>query len=354
MERLSSLDAGFLEAEDADRHISLAVGGLSVLEGPMPEFATVIDGIADRIRSAPRFRQVLRTHALDLHPPEWVEDGDFDHRRHIRLAGLPRPGDDRTLFRFAADVMERRLDRDRPLWECWIIEGLENDRWAILFKIHHCIADGVATMHLFAGLSDAGSADISTTDRRAERTAPSAAPKSFGLDPRQWIRDTRQLAGSMAHATTLVFHGATEVASGLVRPAGNAAFNGPVTAMRRYSAARVSRSDVDEVKQAYGVTLNDVALAAVATSFRDALIRRGIEPQRDSLRTLVPVSIRSEDAVAITDNRASVMLPRLPVDRHDLSTDSAPCTVEWSVRSQVASVKRAAYSSPPPMSCLSR
>jgi diacylglycerol O-acyltransferase / wax synthase len=156
MEHLSTLDAGFLEAEDSDRHVSLAVGGLSVIEGPMPDYESLTSAIAQRVLQVPRFRQRLHMHLLDLGSPEWVEDPNLDMTHHIRRAALPTPGDDQALFRFAADVMERRLDRERPLWECWIIEGLADDRWAMLMKIHHCIADGIATMHMFSRPSDDG------------------------------------------------------------------------------------------------------------------------------------------------------------------------------------------------------
>src|SRR5690242_3579690 len=143
MEHLSALDAAFLETEDSDRHVSLAVGGVSIIKGPMPDYDTIVPAIAERMGAIPRFRQVLRTHLLDLGPPEWEDDPDFDPHRHIHRAALPHGGDDEALHRFVADVMERRLDRDRPLWECWVVEGLADGHWALLVKIHHCIADGV-------------------------------------------------------------------------------------------------------------------------------------------------------------------------------------------------------------------
>jgi diacylglycerol O-acyltransferase len=177
MERLSTLDAGFLEAEDSDRHVSLAVGGLSVIEGPMPDYDWLVAGLRERLLAVPRLKQVLRTHPLDLGAPEWVDDVNFDVSHHLHRAAVPHPGDDRTLFRLVAEVMERRLDRDRPLWECWIIEGLDDGRWATLMKLHHCIADGIATMHMLGGLSDGGEADTfvnrirQPTNRHAGRSA---------------------------------------------------------------------------------------------------------------------------------------------------------------------------------------
>ncbi len=316
MEHLNTLDAGFLEAEDSDRHISLAVGGLSIIEGPIPDLQALHAGIAERIGKLPRARQVLRTHALDLNPPEWVDHEAFDIAHHIHRAALPQPGDDATLFRFTADVMERRLDRDRPLWECWVIEGLEDGRWALLMKIHHCIADGIATMHMLSGLSDEGDGASYATDIRAAQEKPSTGWK-LSLNPLSWAGTVRNLTATATSSALLAFEGAIEVAGGLLSPGTPSSLVGPVTAMRRISCARVDLADVNKVCDAFGVTVNDVALAAITDSFRAALIRRGEQPRRNSLRTLVPVSIRSTDAAGVTDNRVSLMLPFLPVDKED-------------------------------------
>ncbi len=319
MEHLSTLDAGFLEAEDSDRHVSLAIGGISVIDGPMPDYESLKEGIGERILKVPRFRQVLRTHFLDLGPPEWVEQPNLDLSRHIHRAALPHPGDDEALFRFAADVMERRLDRERPLWECWIIEGLADGRWAMLMKIHHCIADGIATMHMISGLSDEGERGTFATGIRAAKEAPDKllSLPSVGRNPLTWARGMWQLATSTTSAATLAVAGALEIAGGLLRPAAPSSLAGPITSMRRYSAARVCMADVAQICRESGVTVNDVALAAITASFRAALIRRGMQPQRNSLRTLVPVSIRANDAANAADNRVSLMLPFLPVDKED-------------------------------------
>jgi diacylglycerol O-acyltransferase len=319
MEHLSTLDAGFLEAEDSDRHVSLAVGGISVIDGPMPDYDSLTEGIAERIIKVPRFRQVLRTHVLDLGPPEWVDDPNMDLSQHIHRAALPHPGDDEALFRFAADVMERRLDRERPLWECWIIEGLADGRWAMLTKIHHCIADGIATMHILSGLSDEGEGETFATEIRAAKEPPSERFRlpTVSLNPLNWASGMWQLATSATSAATLAVEGAIEITGGLLRPAAPSSLAGPITTMRRYSAARVSLADVAKICRESRVTVNDVALAAITDSFRAALVRRGEQPRRNSLRTLVPVSIRSNDAMNATDNRVSLMLPFLPVDKED-------------------------------------
>ncbi|WP_123024462.1 WS/DGAT/MGAT family O-acyltransferase [Mycolicibacterium stellerae] len=317
MDHLTTLDAGFLEAEDSDRHISLAVGGLSIIEGPMPDFETFAEGIAERITRVPRFTQVLRTHLLDLSPPEWVEHRAFDVSHHIHRAALPHPGDEDALYRFVADVMERRLDRDRPLWECWFIEGLADGQWAILMKMHHCIADGISTMHMISGLSDNGKEASFATEIGAARRGQDGRvglPK-LNLNPLSWVGGAWNLATNAASAASLAFEGALEVTAGILRPAPASSLNGPVSSMRRFSSARVSLDDVAKVRQAFGVTVNDVALAAITGSYRAALVRRGEQPRRNSLRTLVPVSIRSNDAADVADNRVSLMLPFLPVDK---------------------------------------
>lgn len=318
MERLSTLDAGFLEAEDSDRHVSLAVGGLSIIEGPMPEFDSLMTSVAERIVKVPRFKQVLRMHPLDLSPPEWVEQETFDMSHHIHRAALPHPGDDAALFRLVADVMERRLDRERPLWECWIIEGVTDGRWALLVKIHHCIADGIATMHMISGLSDNGGGPDYSSDIRAAQHKPTDAGKfNLNLNPMSWVGGLWNLASSATGTAMMALEGAVEVTGALLRPAATSSLNGPVTTMRRFSSARVSLDDVEKVCHAFGVTINDVALAAVTDSFRAALVRRGEQPRRTSLRTLVPVSVRSNTAQDVADNRVSLMLPFLPVDKED-------------------------------------
>lgn len=300
------LDASFLEAEDSDRHVSLAIGSVSVMEGPMPDDDVLMTWLEERVEGVPRFRQVLRTHPLDLEAPEWVDDDHFDISHHVHRAALPHPGDDTALFRFVADVMERRLDRDRPLWETWIIEGLPDGQWATILKLHHCIADGIATMHMLAGLNDGGEGETYATQIRAAREQP--AKRTFGLpvpspDPRKWV-------GGAARTMS----GLVEIFGGILRSSPTSLV-GSVAAMRRYTAVEVPLEDVKKVAHAHDVTLNDVVLAAITDAYRRVLIKRGEKPRRNSLRTLVPVSVRSNDEVGKVDNRVSMMFPYLPVEK---------------------------------------
>lgn len=314
MEQLTTLDAGFLTAEDSDRHVSMAIGGLAIAEGPMPDREELISTLAERIGSCPRFRQRLRTRPFDLRAPEWVADTDFDPAHHVHHVALPHPGDDGELFRLAADVISRRLDRDRPLWEIWLIEGLGDNRWAMLTKIHHCMADGIAATHMLAGLCDDGLHESFASQIRAAKAARTdTAAKTGTSNPLSFLSGLWNAPAAIATSAARTALGAAEIATGLLRPA-TTSLNGPITTLRRYSGARVPLVDIAEVCQAFGVTLNDVALAAITEAYRNALISRGEQPSPEVLRALVPVSIRSADAMGATDNRVSVMLPYLPVE----------------------------------------
>ena len=248
-----------------------------------------------------------------------MDDTNLDIFHHVRRAALPRPGDDEALFRWVAEVMERRLDRDRPLWECWIIDGLQHNRWAILMKIHHCIADGIAATHLLARLcDDGGGGTFATAICPAHEPARSGLRlPALTLNPIDWIAGAWRTSLGVTTAAAQALQGAADIASGLLRPAAASSLTGPVTTMRRYATVEVSLDDVARVCDRFEVTINDVALAAITDSFRSMLIRRGEQPQRSSLRTLVPVSVRSNDAADKTDNRVSVMLPYLPVEKAD-------------------------------------
>jgi diacylglycerol O-acyltransferase / wax synthase len=319
MEHLTALDATFLEVEDSDPHVSLAVGGVSIMEGPAPSFDELVSAFAERASTIPRCKQVLRTHPLDLEPPELVDDSHFDISRHLHRLALPHPGGDAELFETIATVMERRLDRERPLWECYVIEGLSDDRWAVLTKIHHCIADGIATTQMLAKFSDDDSCGTFATDLRAakEPTKPGPSLPRLSLNPLSWVGGIARSALAAAATAEHVAVGAAELTASLFNPGPESSLSGPITTMRRFSAARVRLADLQQVAQAFGVTLNDVALAAITDSYRKMLLDRGEQPGRNSLRTLVPVSVRPTNHFDMTDNQVSAMLPLLPVDEAD-------------------------------------
>ena len=319
MEHLTALAAGFLEIEDSEPHVSLANGSVAIIEGPAPSYDEYVSALSERIPTIPHGRQVLRTHPLDVGPPEWVDDPHFDISRHLHRVALPHPGGDAELFQLIATTMERRLDRERPLWESWVIEGLSDNRWAVLTKIHHCIADGIATTQMLAKFSDDDRGDSFANDTLGakEHHRPALRLPSISLNPVTWVsgiaRGTLAAATAAEHAAV----GAAELTASLLNPGPQSSLSGPVTTMRRYTAARVPLADMHQVCEAFGVTLNDVALAAMTDSYRGILLSRGEKPSPNSLRTLVPVSIRAANQFNVTDNLVSAMLPLLPVDEAD-------------------------------------
>jgi WS/DGAT/MGAT family acyltransferase len=293
------------------------------MEGPAPGYDEFVSAFAERASTIPRCGQVLRTYPLDLGPPEWVDDPHFDISRHLHRLALPHPGEDAELFETIATVMERRLDRERPLWECYIIEGLSDNRWAVLTKIHHCIADGIATTQMLAKFSDdrgdRGGADTFATDIRAAKEPDQAGNglPQISLNPVSWVSGIARSALAAAARAEHLAVGAAELTASLFSPAPGTSLSGHVTTMRRFRVARVPLADLQEVGQAFGVTLNDVALAAITDSYRRILLDRGEQPGRNSLRTLVPVSVRPTNHFNMTDNQVSAMLPLLPVDEAD-------------------------------------
>ena len=319
MEQLNTLDASFLMAEDSDRNVSLAIGGIAIIDGSAPDYEKFKAVLAERIKAIPRWTQMLRIQPFDVGAPQWVDDPGFDLSRHVRRVAVPKPGEDTELFGVVADVLERRLNRDRPLWECWVIEGLKGNRWAMLIKIHHCMADGISAIRILSRLCDDIDGDAfarpvvaKQAGRRAHlKPVPDQTPRSNPLN-NLW-----RTATGITDAAGRAVNGAVEIATGLLRPTPGSSLVGPVTAMRRYRAVRVPLADVEQVCRKFDVTINDVALAAITEGFRSVLFARGEEPRPDSLRTLVPVSVRSSDALDKPGNRLSIMLPYLPVEEGD-------------------------------------
>src|SRR6202020_1885538 len=305
-------------AEDSDRNVSLAIGGIAIIDGPAPDYEEFKSVLAERIQAIPRCTQMLRTQPFDVGAPQWVDDPGFDLGRHVRRVAVPRPGDDNELFGVVADVLERRLDRDRPLWECWVIEGLKGNRWAMLMKIHHCVADGVSAMRILSRLCDDIEGDVFArpvakriTRRPHLKPVPDNPPRNNPLN-NLW-----RTATSITDAAARTVGGTVDIATSLLRPTPGSSLVGPVTAMRRYRAVRAPLADVEQVWRKFDVTINDVALAAITEGYRSVLLHRGKKPRPDSLRTLVPVSLRAPDSADKPGNRISIMLPYLPVDEDD-------------------------------------
>jgi diacylglycerol O-acyltransferase len=328
-ERLSPLDAGFLHVEDAVTHMH--IGSVSVLEGPPPPYQQFRDAVAAKLPLVRRYRQVVRTVPLDLGRPVWVDDPWFDIEYHIRHTALPRPGGPEQLNRLVGRVMAQQLDRRRPLWEMWVVEGLPGDEWAIISKVHHCMVDGVAGSELLGLILDP------TPDPEpleplpwvpsmppapwelavAAITETLSSPVELGRVLRARTRAPRRLAGQALSALSTLGRAASAARQPTCR-----GLNGSVGPHRRWVPAEVPVSDVKAVRARFGGTFNDVVLALVTGGFRDLLVKRGELPDHP-LRSLVPVSVRARDdrGRAVGDgtlsNRISGVFVHLPVHLDD-------------------------------------
>jgi len=254
--------------------------------------------------------------------PVWVEDPDFDLRYHVRRTALPAPGGDRQLADLMARVMSQRLDRDHPLWEYWVAEGLSEGRWALISKVHHCMVDGVSGTDLYHVIFDfSPEPSPPATDDRAVNAEPSSVELAAraALDAVVLpVRETLALRGAAADPAGAIRQ-AADTARALaklapaMRPATGSSLSGHIGRQRRYTWARVSLDDVKAIKQELGGTVNDIVLAAISGGFRALLLARGEAPGPHMVRSLVPVSVRAPGEESVYENQVSAILADLPV-----------------------------------------
>ena len=322
MDRLNPLDAQFVDAEDQDRHTSMAIASIAVFEGPSPSYDEVLTHLRGRLPLVPRYRQKLRTVPFRLGRPVWVDAPDFDIRYHVRRTALPPPGGDEQLSKLMARVMSQRLDRDYPLWEYWLVEGLAEGRWALISKIHHSMVDGVSGTELYRVIFDVSPEPTSAAvDERPVSGEPSSlllaaqAAMDMVLLP---VREVSALGGTLANPGRALQQ-VTDTVRALAKlapslwPATGSSLSGPIGKQRRYLCARASLDDVKTIKRELGGTVNDVVLAAISGGFRALLLARGEEPEAHMIPSLVPVSLRSAGEENIYENRVSAVVAYLPV-----------------------------------------
>ncbi|MFD8496078.1 wax ester/triacylglycerol synthase family O-acyltransferase [Amycolatopsis sp. NPDC059657] len=323
MDRLSPLDAAFLEIEDEDHNASLAIASVAVIDGPAPDQHELMAAIDARLPLIPRYRQKIRTIPFDLGPPVWVDDADFDVAHHFQRVAVPSPGDEAALCELVALLMSERLDRTRPLWDCWVIEGLAGGRWALLSKVHHCLADGVSATGLQTVLFNGTAPSAETTFTPSPE--PSAPALLFGAARELLANPLEELVFAargllspkkLARRIADTARGLTAMAGALV-PVAPTSLSGPIGRQRGYAVAHVSLPDAQEIARFFHTKVNDVVLAAISGAFRELLLSRGEKPSADALRTLVPVSVREGDGKDDLNNQVSLMLPLLPVDIAD-------------------------------------
>jgi WS/DGAT/MGAT family acyltransferase len=329
-DRMSPLDASFLHVEDAVSHMHIA--SVAIFEGPPPPFEDVLDMVRGKLALVPRYRQVVEFVPLDLGRPVWVDDPHFNIEYHLRHTALPAPGSEEQLRKLVGRVMAQQLDRAKPLWEVWMVEGLEDGNWALLSKTHHCMVDGVSGTDLLTVIMDSSptpSTPVPDTwtpsphPSRAQLAAEAVldmlrspyeqmrAVRAAGRAPRQAARQLREIAGAV---TSML---------GVARPTQWATLNGQIGPHRRYAWASTTLDDIKTVRRALGGTVNDVVLTLITGGFRELLLSRGEAVDGRSVRTLVPVSIRARDPGGTAvgdgtyDNKVSGMIAELPVAIED-------------------------------------
>ena len=321
MDRLKPLDAMFVDAEDEDENTSMAIASIAVFQGPAPSHKEVMALVADRLPFLPRYRQKLRTVPFRLGRPVWVDDPDFDLGYHIRRTALPEPGEYRQLADLMARVMSRRLDRDHPLWEYWVVEGLARDRWALISKVHHCMIDGVGATDLYRVIMEPPSEPVQPPEDPPAAQPPSAISLAAqaAADMMQLpLRQARALSAAVADPGRTIRQavgGARAVArfAPSLWPAVRSSLSGNIGQQRRYAWTRASLEDVKTIKREFGGTVNDVVLAAISSGFRALLLDRGEEPEPHEVPSLVPVSVRAPGDESGFGNQVSAMVTNLPV-----------------------------------------
>ncbi|HEY2774213.1 MAG TPA: wax ester/triacylglycerol synthase family O-acyltransferase [Candidatus Binatia bacterium] len=327
--RLTALDRSFLDIEDRNTHMH--VGATCIFEcGPLHTAGGGIDidrmraYVDSRLHLLPRYRQHIAHIPLEGHPV-WVDDDQFDIRYHVRHLSLPRPGCDRELKRLAGWINSQQLDRGKPLWELWVVEGLEQDRFAVIAKTHHCMIDGLAGADFLAVLLRADDdASIEEPPRWRPRRAPSSldlvrdaalrrltlpirAARAIAGDPAGMWKNTRDLASALYETTAAAVQAASETP-----------LNRPIGSHRRFDWLCFELEQVKAVKNRLGGTINDIVLASVAGGLRGYLDNRGVELDPSFLfRTFCPVGIHTSQRGNSGGNFVSAMMAELPVAERD-------------------------------------
>jgi diacylglycerol O-acyltransferase / wax synthase len=317
-ERLSGLDTSFLHLERSGAHMHVA--SVSIFEGSAPTHQEFRDHIGSRLHLVPRFRQKLRFVPLDQGRPVWVDDPHLNLDYHVRQTALPAPGSDEQLRNLAARIFSQQLDRSKPLWELWLVEGLSGDRFAIIGKSHHALVDGVSGVDITTVLFDLDPEPQGRPDKappwlarpeptdlqlftealKERMTSPREAYRGF----RAALRGPRQvLRGLGATSKTL--------SAGMSAP--SSVFNVEIGPHRRFAMVQADLADLKRVKDEHGGTVNDVILSIVAGGLSKYLRARGHDTNGLELRAMVPVSVRTSEEHGALGNRISAMMAPLPV-----------------------------------------
>ena len=325
-DRLSGLDSSFLHMERDGAHMHVA--STSIFEGPPPSYEEFKEHIGRRLHLVPRFRQKLRFVPFGQGRPVWVDDPHLNLSYHVRQSALPPPGSEEQLRNLAARVFSQQLDRSKPLWEMWLVEGLEGKRFAIVGKSHHALVDGVSGMDITTVLFDTAREPETEPDAGPEwlpRPEPSSAqlladallqratsPAEIARGARAVLRGPRQVASQvsagLADASKLLGAGMGAPPSPL---------NVDIGPHRRLGWVVADVDEFKRIKNEHGGSLNDVVLSVVTGALGNYLRARGNDTTGLELRAMVPVSVRAEEQHGALGNQVAAMMAPLPVWSED-------------------------------------
>jgi WS/DGAT/MGAT family acyltransferase len=322
LDRLTAVDASFLSNESASSHMH--VGAILIFEGPPPRYVDLVEHVRGRLGQVPRFRQKLVVPPLETGRPLWADDVNFNLSYHIRHTALPEPGGEAQLKRLTGRVFSQQLDRSKPLWELWLVQGLERDRFAILTKTHHAMVDGISGVDIGTVLFDLEPVPkpAAVEDDWVPQKSPSTAElvgRGLGDAIELPIKVAEKAVDAIRHPEIAArkaveaLEALSEVVSQFADPAPDVPLNQPIGPHRRYVWARSELATFKQIKDTFGGTVNDVVLAVVTSSIRNWLHSRGVRTEGLELRALVPVSIRAEDEQGNLGNRITLMRGPLPV-----------------------------------------
>jgi diacylglycerol O-acyltransferase len=320
MDRLSPLDSLFLHVEDGVTHMHIA--SCAIFERPPPPYQELVDLIARKLPLLPRYRQKVRFVPGQLGRPVWVDDPHFNLSYHVRHSALPPPGGEVELTNLMGRLMSVELDRHRPLWEVWMIEGLKDGRWALISKVHHCMVDGISGTDLMVLTLDPCRRPDPPPPAEAWEPEPEPSDAMLAVGavvdllrtPAEQLRAARALLRTPRNTISALFN----VANGGVafsrelRPATTLSIEGAIGPHRRWACARTSLDELKEIRRVLGGTVNDVILSVITSAFRDLLLARGDPVDDVVVRSLVPVSVRAADDRS-QNNQVAAMIAELPV-----------------------------------------
>jgi len=332
-DRLTALDSSFLLLESAHAPLHVAstltfdAAALRTADGGIDADA-VRARLASELHRIPRYRQKIAWIPLTQRPV-WIDDDRFNIDYHVRHTSLPRPGNAHQLKRLSARIMEQSLDQSRPLWEMWVVEGLEGgDRFALISKVHHCMIDGISGVDLLnTMLSPTPDADLKP---EIQRFIPRRVPTGFELWrdemlrrirlPFEVVRDVRQFVAEAADARLEFMSRMRSVAAALgtsLRVASATPFNHKIGPHRRFDWLEMSLDDIKQIRRGLGGSINDVVLTVVTGAVQRFLERRNLNPGQIDFRVMTPVSVRSPDQRGKLGNRVSAWFLDLPIGEPD-------------------------------------